>query len=61
MNLDTYLNNNQIKKANFAKAIGVSVQALYRYLSGDRTPRPAIIRRIKRATNGEVTANSFIK
>ena len=46
--------------ASFAPRIGVSVQTLYRYLSGDRFPTPWNLRRIREVTGGAVTADDFV-
>lgn len=42
----------------FANEIGVSRRTVYRYLSGER-PKFAQIIRIKKATNGAVTASDW--
>ena len=60
MKLTRYISQNKIDKAVFADDVGVTIQSLYRYLSGDRFPKPEIIQKIIAATNGEVTANDFL-
>lgn len=60
MNLRTWLAANKISIADFAGRIGVTQTAVYRYVDGDRTPRPEVLRQIHAATGGEVTANDFL-
>lgn len=60
MKIDDYLKASGSTDPEFADRIGVSRQALWRYKSGIRTPRPAILARIREATDGQVTANDFV-
>jgi len=59
MQLRQYLATRNIPIPAFAASIGVSVQAVHRYLSGERTPRRAVMERIQAATDGEVQPNDF--
>lgn len=59
MILRDYLDRHDIAVATFAQTVGVSVQALYRYIKHERMPRRAEMQRIASATDGEVTANDF--
>jgi transcriptional regulator with XRE-family HTH domain len=59
MNLRTYLDEHRIGIPQFAPRIGVSVQALHRYLLGERIPRPEVLEQISLATNGAVQPNDF--
>jgi len=59
MNLQTYLDTNAIAPAKFAGSINVTPTALGRYLSGDRIPRPDVLRRIVSETQGKVQPNDF--
>lgn len=43
----------------FAEAIGVSQQAVSRYVSGARTPRPAVMMKIHAVTGGRVAPSDF--
>ena len=43
----------------FAERIGVSRQALYRYMDGSRFPEQSVRAAIAKATGGEVTADDF--
>lgn len=61
MHLNDWLSNKtDLTNAEFAEAIGVSRQALWRYRLGERIPRPDVLTKIKRATKGAVTANDFV-
>lgn len=60
MRLSEYLSAEQLSLTDFAKAIGVSAEAVRRYRDGDRTPRPEQMVRIKAATSGAVTADDFM-
>lgn len=60
MQLKTYLTQRSQTPQAFAAEIGVTVQALYRYLSGERFPTPENLRRIREATDGAVTADDFV-
>jgi transcriptional regulator with XRE-family HTH domain len=59
MKLATYLEQNELTDAAFARLIGVERQAVGRYKSGERFPEKLILLEIYRATNGAVTANDF--
>lgn len=59
MRLRQYLDEHSISVAEFAAQIGVTVQAVYRYLDGDRLPERRIMEQIKEATGGTVTPNDF--
>jgi transcriptional regulator with XRE-family HTH domain len=56
--LADYLDEAQLSGSQFAKKIGVSRQAVQRYLKG-RIPEPDVMRRIALATASRVTANDF--
>ncbi|MBK1859369.1 helix-turn-helix domain-containing protein [Cerasicoccus arenae] len=60
MELATYLIENHLTPVEFARAIGVkSRSTIPRYLSGERMPTGAIVRRIETATGGKVTARDL--
>lgn len=59
MKLKEYLRANNIRPEDFAKSLGFSRGGVLKWISGERFPRPLIIAKIERATNGEVTANDF--
>lgn len=60
MILSDYLNQHDVSDRAFAERIGVSRQALHRYRTGKRTPKPPVMKRIREATGGAVTADDFI-
>ena len=59
MTLARYLAANDISVPEFAQTIGISRQALYRYLSGARFPHRDIVSRIEAATKGQVPPSSW--
>lgn len=60
MRLNDYLADKRMTAEEFAMALGVTSAALSRYVTGDRVPRPAIMRKIIDLTAGRVTPNDFI-
>ena len=46
--------------AALAERVGVDLSNLARYERGERTPRPAVLARIRDVTGGAVTANDFL-
>jgi len=60
MKIEAWLKQAGIADPDFADRIGVSRQALWRYKAGIRTPRPAVLVRIREATDGHVSANDFL-
>jgi transcriptional regulator with XRE-family HTH domain len=59
MQITDWLTKNEISDAAFAARIGVSRQALWRYKSGERIPRPNILKRIQGETGGQVEPADF--
>jgi transcriptional regulator with XRE-family HTH domain len=59
MDLRQYLDDRAIPITAFAGTIGVSVQAIHRYLNGERIPKREVMDRITRATAGKVQPNDF--
>lgn len=59
MKLTEWLAKNRVSDADFAKRIGVSRQALWRYKAEDRLPKREILERIKTETGGEVCPADF--
>lgn len=59
MHLSKYLTETDTSVIAFAKCVGVTRQAVYRYLHG-QLPRRLIIERIQAATKGRVTANDLM-
>ncbi|MEN3212269.1 helix-turn-helix transcriptional regulator [Methylorubrum populi] len=60
MKLADYLSEVDIRPAAFAERIGVTRQAMWRYVSGDRRPEWDVLERIQAATDGHVTPNDFL-
>ncbi|MFC2248779.1 helix-turn-helix domain-containing protein [Labrys portucalensis] len=61
MTLSDFITANNLTDSAFARQINVSRQALARYKAGDRRPEWHVIARIVEATQGNVTANDFLK
>ena len=59
MQITDWLTKKDISDADFAARIGVSRQALWRYKSGERIPRPKILKRIQDETGGQVQPADF--
>jgi hypothetical protein len=60
MRLNKFLTKNGVPHATFAGCIGVSEEALRRYLLGDRLPVWPVLVRIEKLTGGAVTPNDFL-
>jgi transcriptional regulator with XRE-family HTH domain len=61
MQLRQYLADHDITMPVFAERIGVTTQAVYRYVNGERTPRRDVMERIRAATRGAVQPNDFFR
>jgi predicted transcriptional regulator len=59
MKLDSYLSENGFTCGQFARLIGVTPQAVDRYVKGQRIPNEEVMPKIYEMTNGEVTPNDF--
>jgi transcriptional regulator with XRE-family HTH domain len=59
MRLRQYLDEHGLSPSDFAERIGVSFQAVYRYLDGERIPAHDVLARIYKETKGRVTSNDF--
>ena len=55
MDIRTYLKTSDISVATFAETLGLSPQAVHRYITGERTPRRDVIRKIVDASDGAIT------
>lgn len=60
MTLDRYLKLTRTSANDFAWRLGVSSQAVSRYVAG-RVPRPEVMQRIYWLTEGAVTPNDFFE
>lgn len=61
MELRAYLAEHNISAPAFAETVSVTAAALYRYISGDRVPRRAVMDRIVQQTCGKVQPNDFFR
>ena len=61
MQLQSYITAHGLSRPAFAARIGVTPQALHRYLSGARVPHKDVLRRIAEATDGAVQPNDFFQ
>jgi len=59
MKLVDYMEQEQLDIASLAKRLGITSQALGRYVNGQRIPTFEILWRIEMVTKGMVTANDF--
>jgi transcriptional regulator with XRE-family HTH domain len=59
--LQAYLKATELSRSQFAERIGVTSEAVRRYLAGTRLPTREVMAEIIRATDGRVTANDFFK
>jgi hypothetical protein len=57
--LGPYLAKEKITPGAFAEKIGVTVQAVHRYIADDRVPHRDVMKRIVEQTGGEVQPNDF--
>ena len=61
MKLKRWLKNNEVKVIDFSKLIGVTKQAVYKWLEGSAFPRHDVLSKILKATNGDVTPVDFMQ
>ncbi len=59
MKLASWLDINRLSDAEFARRVGVPRQTIGRYKLGERFPKPNLLNKIYKATEGQVTANDF--
>lgn len=59
MNLKHYLQMANLTEEEFGKLVGVGQQAVNRWKTGLRCPRPRYMARIREATGGKVTSEDF--
>lgn len=60
MTIEEYLEKYDILRKDFAKAIGISRQALHKLISKEYKPRIKTAFAIQRVTNGKVRAESLV-
>ena len=61
MKLSEYLDESGETISQFADRLGISHEAVRRYLKGDRRPEWPILAKIAEATEGGVTADDFVE
>jgi len=61
LKLKSWLKANEIKVIDFAKSIGVTKQAVYKWLELSAFPRHHVLGKILKATNGDVTPVDFMR
>ena len=61
MDLKTYISEQGCSLHTFGQQVGVTQSAVSRWLCGNRSPSPAMMRKIMEATNGAVTPNDFFE
>lgn len=59
MKLSTYLALPHVNRQEFAAALGVHVDSLYKWERGDRTPRRDMLTKIAEQTGGAVRPADF--
>lgn len=59
MKLHNYLSDNALSVEAFAGIIGTTPQSVYRWMRGERFPRPRMMKAIMQATGGKVTYADF--
>jgi len=59
MQLGKYLSDQSIPIPEFARRIGVSTQAVHRYISGERIPHLEVMDKIEAETGGNVLPNDL--
>ena len=60
MQLQEYLKTNNLTNSQFVELIKITQPSLSRWLNGTRDPNIKMMKRIYRATNGQVTPNDFV-
>ena len=60
MQLKRYLSKSGEDPGVFSEKVGVTIYAMRKWLRGERIPRPETIMKIKKATDGLVTAEDWI-
>jgi transcriptional regulator with XRE-family HTH domain len=59
MRLGQYMAGRGVNDAALARDLGVTAAAVGRYRNGKRLPSPAVMKKIRRLTDGAVTADDF--
>lgn len=59
MRLNHYLSTRGVTAEDFAKKIGASRAAVYKWRQHQRIPRPAMVKKIRQATRGKVREDDW--
>jgi hypothetical protein len=59
MDLRSYLDASNTPIAAFAAKVGVTPQAIHRYIAGERLPKREVMLRINVVSDGAISANDF--
>jgi len=59
MKLKTWLKKNEMSLRAFGKKTGIDHTSLYKYTTGERTPRLKVAIKIEKATGGEVRCSEL--
>ena len=59
MTLASYLTTHNITSLEFSKIVGASYPAVCKWRQGDRIPRPKMLKKITKKTNGKVKVQDF--
>ena len=57
--LDKWIKEKGVTKKNISKDLKISEASLSRYLSGERIPKPEIMKKIIKYTNGDINTEAF--
>ena len=60
MTLIDWMRKTDIDVFEAARAFGVSIYAVKKWLNGDRTPRPKMQAKIKKVTKGQITGDDWM-
>ena len=60
MKLREWMDKTDIDVFEAARAFGVSIYAVKKWLTGERIPRDAMKARIKRVTKGQITGDDWV-
>lgn len=60
MTLKDWMEKNDVDILQASESFGASIFAVKKWLRGERTPRPSMQAKIKRATKGAVTGDDWV-
>jgi predicted transcriptional regulator len=61
MKLADFLSQRAMSQTEFANSVGVTTASISRYISGDRLPSAAVMRKIREVTEGKVTPDDLVE